>query len=118
MTDKFVSIDWESMIYPTPKERVENPIGTRLSSGDIVRINVGPARGKIGIVVVERNGNYVDSEPYCDDESIGVKVAEETPEDPTIKAIVDRLTSRDNSIRTVVRWFDNDEQLTLMQSAR
>lgn len=116
MSEKFRLLYPEDL-YPTPQMRVESPQESFFHPGDVVRMEVGPATGKIGIVVVERNGNYLDSEPYRNDEAIGVSVAEEAPEvHPVLKEVIDKLTQGQTNVRTVVRWFDNPEQLTLLQT--
>ncbi len=115
--DVFQVWDWENEIYPTPKRRKEDAVETPLKRGDIVKILIGPATGKIGIVVVERNANYQDSEPYSSDESIGVKVAEESDEGAELAGMIDSLTQRPNRIKTSTRWFDDTTQLEVVQKA-
>ena len=100
--------------YPTPSRRVENPVETKLKPGDVVRALVGPAIGKIGLVVIERNGNYGDSELYCDEESIGVGFAEQGDLAPELAGIVEQLT-KGSAITNVVRWFDSPDQLEVLE---
>jgi hypothetical protein len=107
-------VDIGELIYPTPRERKEEVVETPLKKGDVVRILIGPATGKIGIVVVERNGNYVDYEPYANAEAIGVRVAEEAKESKDLAKFLDAITQRPNSIQTVTRWFDDETQLEVM----
>ncbi len=113
--ERFQEWDWENEIYPTPKRRKEDAVETPLNRGDVVRILIGPAIGKIGVVVVERNANYGDYEPYASDESIGVRVAEESTDGAELAELVDRLTQRTNRIKTVTRWFDDTTQLEIVQ---
>ena len=41
--------------YPTPRVKIETPVETPFIPGDLVKLLIGPATGKIGEVVVERN---------------------------------------------------------------
>ena len=106
-----------SWIYPTPRIRIENPVETVLNPGDLVRIKIGPAKDKYGFVVVERNGNYVDKELYCNDESIGVGVAQRMDFAPELKTIIEQLTNESEHIETVICWFDTPDQLELLEKA-
>lgn len=65
-----------NQMYPTPKERIKNPVPTAFGIGDVVKVLIGPATGKRGVVVVGRNGNFVDYEPYVAENAIGVSVFE------------------------------------------
>ncbi len=111
---EFQSFNVAKEFYPTPSQRVENPVETELVSGDIVRALVGPATGKIGIVVVERNGNYIDYEPYCHKEGIGVGFAEQEDLAPELAGIVEQLT-KNSTIINVVRWFEPSNQLEVVE---
>ena len=104
--------------YPTPKIRIENPVPTHYKVGDIVKVLIGPATEKFGAVVVEKNGNYRDYEPYCSAESIGVAVMEKRDFHPDLARIVEQLSGPSSLIHTVVRWFDNPEQLDLVMRAK
>jgi hypothetical protein len=110
----FEVFNFEKMLYPTPKIRVENPVETVLHRGDLVRLKIGPAEGRIGFVVVERNGNYKDYEPYCSSESIGVGVAEDIDLDSNLRSAIEQLTGHEN-LKTVVRWCDSPDQLELLE---
>lgn len=82
------------LMNEVPRERKEDAKDTVLQVGDKVEINVGPATGRKGTVVIERNGNYVDYESDSNDEGIAVRVdGEEVP-----------------------RWFDSADQLTKLES--
>ena len=107
--------DWESQIFPTPRERKQSAEDTMLKPGDIVKILVGPATGMLGIVVVERNENYADYEPDVNPDAIGVKVAEESVDGSAFPELIDALTQRPNRIKTVTRWFDDLTQLEIIQ---
>ncbi len=105
-------------IYPTPKQRVENPVNTYYRPGDIVKILVGPATGRIGKVVVERNGNYTDYEPYSSEESIGVAVPEREILASAIEQMIkERIIDAESRIKTIIRWFDGPEQLEIVKEA-
>jgi hypothetical protein len=101
---------------PTHQIRVENPLDTLLKVGDLVKLLVGPAKGGIGEVVVERNGNYVDCDPYARPDSIGVHVVERANIDPelvqTLGAIAD--LSEYSLFGTTIRWCGSSEQLELV----
>lgn len=103
--------------YPTPKNRKKNAKETDLHPGDVVRAKVGPVSGQIGFVVVERNGNYKDSEPYVDDERIGVGIFEQDDVHPTVQQIVKGLSGEDISKHNTVRWFDSPDQLEVVERA-
>jgi len=68
-------------------------------------------------VVVERNANYTDYEPYAGEEEIGVGFAEHDNIADELKAAVAGLTKTRDDIISVVRWFDNAKQLQLVASA-
>ena len=106
----------EKVFSPTPKKRVENPIKTELQPGDLVKALAGLANSKIGFVVIERNGNYEDSEPNAGEESIGVGFAEQASLAPELKKAVEQLTDKP-TINTVIRWFDSPDQLEVMEKA-
>jgi hypothetical protein len=110
---RFASI--EGMLYPAPTERTENPQPTELQKGDMVDILVGPAAGKVGLVVVERNGNYKDSEPYASPESIGVQVIQQITMDETLRnaLIGTGNVAPDSTLEQAIRWFDEPDQLRL-----
>ncbi len=110
---RFASI--ESLIHPTPRNRIENPIPTTINRGDLVRAKIGPATGKLGFVVVERNGNYSDYELYCNQESIGVGFSEDNSIDSDLKKVLGNLIPKKIS---VVRWFDSPDQLEVVASVK
>ncbi len=107
----------ENTFYPTPKRRIENPVETELQPGDLVRARIGRVKGDIGIVVVERNGNYEDYEPYVNRESIGVEFVEGVDLAPELLTVVKHLAESNDLQQTVVRWFDNTDQLELLGRA-
>jgi hypothetical protein len=86
-----------------------------------VKILVGPATGRLGLVVIDRNGNYIDYEPYSAADSIGVQVVEPMQIAPELRELLisDRFIANDeDSLReTAVRWFDSPEQLELVMSS-
>lgn len=103
-------------LYPTPRQRIENPLTTAFNVGDLVKVLVGPATGKNGLVVVDRNGNYVDYEPYSSADSIAVSVFERKEMDPTMERIIVGLTQDPETMyHRQVRWFDGPDQLELVQ---
>ena len=108
------TIDTIGSFYPTPVDRVKNPQPTPYQVGDMVEFLIGPAKGKYGKVVVERNGNYNDYEPYVDSESIGVAVVEREDLCPDLERAVSQLSSPESFVHTVVRWCDNPQQLKLV----
>lgn len=96
-------------------ERIENPVETSLRPSDLVRILVGPAEGNLGIVIIERNGNYANKEINVDDESIGVSVIEETPVVEPLKDFIIKFTGNTRATKQkATRWFDSSEQLELV----
>jgi hypothetical protein len=108
-----LSID--KFIYTTPRVRVEKPEPTELISGDVVKAKIGPAKGKIGFVVVDRNGNYVDREINASEKSIGVGFSENfTFPYCEIKDAVEQMIKSRASVG-VVRWFDSPDQLEIIQ---
>jgi len=106
-------------LYPTPKIRVDNPLPTVYEVGDRVRILIGSATGKEGVVVVDRNGNYKDYEPYCSKESIGVAVLEKGKIDPVLRAVMTEIDNKFSKplYRSVIRWFDTPDQLELIEES-
>ncbi len=110
---RFVSAD---SFYPTPIRRVETPTPTIFQRGDLVKALIGPAIGRVGAVVVERNGNYSDYEPYVSEDSIGVSFAEREELDLELENLVRGLIDHEATVRTVVRWFDSTEQLEFASS--
>lgn len=106
-------------LYPTPRQRIENPLPTAFNVGDLVKVLVGPSTGKNGLVVVDRNGNYVDYEPYSSADSIAVSVYERKEMDPTMERIIVELTQDPESMyHRQVRWFDGPDQLELVQKTK
>jgi hypothetical protein len=104
--------------YPTPKQRIDNPITAPYDNGSPVRVLIGPAKGNLGIVVVDRNANYVDHEPYVGPESIGVLVTELEDLPPFIeKGLVGEASSQALS-KGVVRWFNGAGQLEPVNDAK
>ena len=104
--------------YPTPRVRVENPTPTVLRVGDLVKFLEGPATGKVGVVVVDRNGNYVDHEPYCSEDAIGVQAVEITQLAPELRSLLVKSgvvdTSEDALTETVTRWCDGPDKLEFL----
>ena len=43
-----------------PRRRLRCPPKSVLSEGDLVQVTAGSLRGAVGVVVIERNGNYAD----------------------------------------------------------
>ena len=113
----FERVNIQAFLYPTPRERVADPKPVTFEVGDFVKAKIGPAKGQIGVVVVERNANYTDYEPYAGDETIGVGFAEHDDIADELKAAVAGLTKTSDDIISVVRWFDNAKQLQLVASA-
>src|SRR3972149_426483 len=111
--EKFELVNLNKLLYPTPRKRKDDPIHTELTPGDIVRVLIDcPAKGKVGFVVVERNGNYHDYQPSVDKEGIGVGFAEEESTlHPLIKGVVEGLTGQKPIIVDEVRWFDSPSDL-------
>ena len=105
-------------LYPTPERRIENPAPTVYQPGDIVKILIGPATDRLGRVVVERNGNYHDYEPYSASEGIGVEVVERRGLAPELEKMIAELTDPECLVHKVVRWFDNPQQLELVRKAQ
>lgn len=105
-------------LYPTPMNRIENPIPTVFEKGDLVIILIGPATGKIGQVVVERNANYVDKEPYSADDDIAVQVVELMQLAPSLRDIIIAsdlvIDSGEVFTEAAIRWFDTPDQLELV----
>lgn len=107
-----------NQFYPTPRQRIENSVAVALQKGDLVKVLIGPAIGKTGIVVVERNGNYIDYEPYSGPECIAVAVFERRQLDPIMeKIVVDATQDPEALYHRQVRWFDGPDQLELMQKS-
>ena len=104
--------------YPTPERRKEDAVDTTFHVGDLVRALVGPAVGRIGCVVVDRNGNYEDYEPYASEDSIGVRFAEREELDPLLRTIAEGLIDHEATGVTVTRWFDGPKQLEFAGSIR
>jgi len=107
--------------YPTPANKVDAPKITLYDKGDIVEILIGPATGRLGKVVVPRNGNYKDNEPYVNGESIGVEVVERMEFDSNLEKIVELLEDHESKVRKVVRWFDaedHENQLKLYKKVK
>jgi len=113
----FKRISIESLIFPVPTEKIQNPKPTELNVGDFVKAKIGPAKGKIGIVVVERNGNYEDYVDEINQESIGVGFAEHDELDPVLESALAGLTGTVDNIISTVGWFDSVKQLELLASA-
>lgn len=104
------------MFFPTPKERKEDATEEVLKVGDLVECLIGPAIGKIGVVVIDRNGNYVDYQDQAGINSIGVQVIERMDtQDPVSQALLQSgLVKPDASFESATRWFDGPEQLSLV----
>ncbi len=99
-------------------KRVENPEPTVYQRDDIVRVLVGPAEGRLGKIIVERNGNYIDYEPYCSADSIGVTVVERMDLHLYLEKMITALNDHESLIHTVVRWFDSPEELELVKKSQ
>ncbi len=108
MNEKFEIFNPESF-YQAPKHRIDNPLPAPYDRGDIVEILEGPVKGRLGKVVVERNGNYKDFEPYANEESIGVAVVERIPVNPNLENMVKDLIDPESRVHTVVIWCDGEE---------
>ncbi|MBP7708789.1 hypothetical protein KA107_03815 [Candidatus Pacearchaeota archaeon] len=104
--------------YPTPTHRISNPVRTQYQVGNTVRILIGPKTGSLGRIIVERNGNYSDFEPYCGKECIGVEVVERRTLCPELERVVTELKDHESMVHTVVRWFDDPTQLELFRDAK
>lgn len=104
------------MFFPTPKERREDATEEALKVGDLVECLVGPAIGKIGLVIIDRNGNYVDYQDHAGIDSIGVQVVERMNQgNPAVQALLQSgLVSPDARFESATRWFDDPEQLSLV----
>lgn len=102
-------------LYPTPKNRKADPIATDFEPGDLVHINIGPAIGRVGLVLVERNHNYHDYEPYTAPNSVGVQVVRqvepgEDTDDPITKVFREGEEAGAVAICREwpeLRWFDS-----------
>lgn len=103
--------------YPLPKERIENPVSTVYGLGDVVEILIGPAKGRLGQVVIDRNGNYCDSEPYATAESIGVEITERRQVCLGLQRLISQILDPESMSHTVVRWFDSADQLELVKKS-
>ena len=71
----------------------------------------------MGVVLVERNGNYHDSEPYCSEESRGVQVIQTMDIDDTLLEKLTEMgvpTDGNAMAERVTRWFDGVHQLELL----
>ena len=104
--------------YPTPCKRIENPKQCVYGVGDIVEVLIGPAIGRLGRVVVDRNGNYSDSEPDSNDEGVAVAVVERMEHPEQLEKLIDGLTDHESPVHTIVRWFDGEvinDQLKLVR---
>jgi hypothetical protein len=99
-----------------PNHRVDNPIPAFYEVGDIVKMLIGPAKGSYGIVVVERNANYVDNAVYAKPESIGVASTEKIDVDPLLQDALG--LGPEQMTETVVRWFDTPAQLKMVSSSK
>ncbi|HJX06049.1 MAG TPA: hypothetical protein VJ461_05010 [Candidatus Nanoarchaeia archaeon] len=101
-------------LYPTPEERLKSAKPGSYEVGSMVKVLIGPAKGRIGVVLVDRNANYSDYEPYAGKESIGVAVVEKESLDKNLEArlLEEGFRSEDFS-KTVIRWFDGPDQLEL-----
>jgi len=57
------------------------------------------------------------SSPNCNDESIGVGVAQRMDFAAELKTIIEQLTNESEHIETVICWFDTPDQLELLEKA-
>ncbi|MDD5192411.1 MAG: hypothetical protein PHH54_06200 [Candidatus Nanoarchaeia archaeon] len=120
MKDDFRAVGLE-VFYPTPCKRIENPEPAVYDRGDIVKILVGPAIGRLGRVVVERNGNYYDYEPDSNPEGVAVSVIEKTELEADLEKMITALGDHEVFFSPVVRWFDGEvinDQLELVRKVR
>ena len=86
-TNSFIS--W---LYLTPKELIDNPEPTAFKSWDIVEILEGSSKWKLWTVIVPRNGNYKDYEPYMNKESVWILVVvTDSPKDQLTKELMKAL---------------------------
>ena len=102
-----------------PKSRIDNPLPVPYDVGDLVRLRRGPAKGRIGVIVVDRNENYKDYEERSRKESIGVFVTERPKVQPFLEQLVIEITgSGMDPCDGVVRWEEDSSQLELVKKSK
>lgn len=99
------------------ERRVDDPTPTVLQAGDVVEILAGPATGKIGLIAVDRNANFVDCDLYARPDSIGVDVVEAVEIDLELLGVLQEggLIPADGTLQLSRRWFSNDADLALVR---
>ena len=106
-----VLLDIGSFFYPCPKERKADAVPGPFAVGTVVEMLEGPAKGKIGAVVVDKNSNYQDSEPYVGDDSIGVAVLGNADINEILAASLEKGGVKSSDLKEL-RWFDGAYQLS------
>lgn len=100
-----------------PSKRIENPVKSEYSLGDLVRAKVGPAEGNLGIVVVDRNSNYEDGWRGEPEDLIAVAFAEKIELPEEAKLIFKKLSGTDFPVEFAVRWFGPEGKLDFVKKA-
>lgn len=83
-----IHADYGAELIPT--KRIETPVKVAFNAGDRISMQIGPAKNRLGTIIIDRNGNYENKEPGVSDESIGVRVDGEA----------------------ALRWVDSPEELS------
>lgn len=119
MSAEFRQRSIEATWFPTPRVRREDSMslfytdGKKVMVGDIVRALKGSVEGMLGVVVVDRNGNYEDYEPYTNQDSIGFVVFPEVNSE--IVQLIESITNDPESLYDyAARWADTPDQLELV----
>ena len=114
--DGLVLFDIFSELYPTPQRRKSDAVECQYPVGSIVKVLVGSRTGKVGVVVVDRNDNYIDSEPYCSDESVGIRVDGRIEVDSELeKGLISGGISPKDFEYGETLWFDDWDQLKFIR---
>lgn len=103
-------------LFPTPLHRINNPLPAPIERNAIVYALDGIARGRLGIVVIERNGNYHDMSFRHTPEAIGVRFADKWDWDESVAVIKDYLEMGDSHRLAITVWFDRPEQLEVVKN--
>lgn len=113
-----IPLDISTIMYPCPRERKWDAVPGQYATGTIVKLLVGPAKGKTGTVVVDRNSNYQDFEPYAGRDSIGVVVLGTINMNETLETLLQKggVKSSDFTFNEL-RWFDSAEQLAPIKNS-